>query len=153
MSGLGPSNSFPYEEDDDLVHVACEIGNVAVEMMVDTGAQSSVISKSLAQRLGLMRFLDSSRQGIASGVGTARILGRLPGIQVKLGHVEFAMDFTVLDVEEQLLMLGIDQMKKYKCIVDLERKCIVFGGRNGCEVPFLPPSPSRFSIRRACPTM
>jgi DNA damage-inducible protein 1 len=140
--------------DDELIHIACEIGGIAVEMMVDTGAQSSVISKSAAQRLNLMGRLDTSRQGVASGVGTARILGRLRAVPVKIGQVEFQLDFTVLAVEEQLLMLGIDQLRRFKCVVDLERQRLVFGGSGGVEVPFLPPSPSRLHWRgMGCPTM
>merc|ERR1719321_1780196 len=82
--------------DDELVHIACELGGIAVEMMVDTGAQSSVISKTLAERLNLMGRLDRSRQGVATGVGSARILGRLRAVPVKIGHIEFQLDFTVL---------------------------------------------------------
>lgn len=149
LPGPGPSEFM----DDDLIHVACEIGGIAVEMMVDTGAQSSVISKSLAQRLNLMSMIDTSRQGVAVGVGSARILGQLHRIPVRIGLTEFNIDFTVLGVDEQLLMLGIDQMKRMKCILDLERRCIVFGGSGGVEVPFLPSSSTRRFTRAGCPTM
>merc|ERR1712113_405256 len=74
---------------DAMVYVICEIGGIATEMMVDTGAESSVISWPLVQRLNLADRLDRSRQGVASGVGTAKIIGRLREVPVKLGHVEF----------------------------------------------------------------
>merc|ERR1719491_447412 len=77
-------------------HLACEIGDRAIEMLVDTGAQSSVISMPLVQQLNLQSRLDSSQQGIATGVGTARILGRLRGIPVRMGVMEFSLDFSVL---------------------------------------------------------
>jgi len=56
---------------------------------------------------------------------------------VKLGHVEFSLNFAVLQMQEHLLLLGLDQMRYYKCLVDLERSCLVFGGHGGVEVPFL----------------
>ena len=41
------------------------MGNRAVEMMVDTGAQTSVISMPLVRTLGLESMLDSRYQGQA----------------------------------------------------------------------------------------
>ena len=31
-------------------------------------------------------------------------------------------------INTDMMMLGLDQMRKYKCIVDLERDVLVFGG-------------------------
>mmetsp|Transcript_25265 Transcript_25265/g.53664 ORF Transcript_25265/g.53664 Transcript_25265/m.53664 type:complete len:295 (-) Transcript_25265:235-1119(-) len=129
--------SPPSATDMDSPYVACEIGGMAIEMLVDTGAQTSVISQPLVRQLNLMSHLDTSHQGIAAGVGRARILGRLRDIPVKLGHVEFQLDFTVLGVEDPLLILGIDQMRRFRCVVDLERQVLLFGGRDGVEVEFL----------------
>eukprot|EP00930_Biecheleria_cincta_P061593 TRINITY_DN47158_c0_g1_i1.p1 TRINITY_DN47158_c0_g1~~TRINITY_DN47158_c0_g1_i1.p1 ORF type:complete len:293 (-),score=54.99 TRINITY_DN47158_c0_g1_i1:86-916(-) len=153
--GSGGASAMPPPADSDaLVYVACEVGNTAVEMMVDTGAQSSVISMPLVRRLQLETHLDSRYQGMASGVGTARILGKLRGVPVKLGHVEFALDFSVLGVDDPLLLLGIDQLRRFRCIVDLDKQQLVFGGSGGVEVAFLPPSPSQLSYRTVgCPTM
>ena len=119
--------------------VACTLGNARVEMMVDTGAQHSVISAPLARALGILDRLDTSEQGVAAGVGRARIIGKLRGVALTLDKgVEFALDFSCLEVQDQLLLLGLDQMRRFKCIVDLEREALVFGGAGGVRVPFLP---------------
>merc|ERR1719191_466469 len=102
-----------------MIYVQCEIANcgVAVEMLVDTGAQMSVISLPLVRQLGLHDSVDGREQGVASGVGYARILGRLRGVPVRLGThagVEFALDFSVLGVDQELLMLGIDQLRRFE---------------------------------------
>merc|ERR1712137_293539 len=128
-------------EDNSLLHVPCEIGNRVVEMMVDTGAQSSVISVPLMRTLGLDHLLNRQYQGVAAGVGRARILGRCENVPVKIGHVEFRLFFLVLDISESMLILGIDQMKRFKCMIDLESNKLIFGGRDGVEVEFLPPEP------------
>lgn len=107
--------------------------------MVDTGAESSVISAQLAKELGIYSSIDTREQGIASGVGQARILGKIRNAIVTLGHVEFSMEFMVLQVPGRLMLLGLDEMRKYKCIVDLEKDVLVFGGSGGVEVPMLPP--------------
>lgn len=157
------SSPFPFpipsfEPPTHMCLVPCEIGKgVCVEMMVDTGAQSSVISYSLAQKLNLTNRLDRSHQGVAAGVGKARIMGKLRNISCIMGHVEFAMDFIVLDVQDQLLLLlGLDQMRKYKCIVDLERNLLIFGGIGGVEVTLLPAGQAQMDIRNSlagCPIM
>jgi hypothetical protein len=129
--------SFAEPADDSMIHIACEIGESEVEILVDTGAQMSVISEPLASQLGLLSRLDRSRQGVANGVGQAKILGHVLDVPVKLGHVEFALNFSVLQMQQPMLILGLDQMRHYKCLVDLERRRLVFGGHGGVEVPFL----------------
>jgi len=132
-----PSNSG-------MLYVAAEIGESEVEMLVDTGAQMSVISEPLANQLGLLSHLDRSRQGIANGVGQAKIEGHVKDIPVRLGHVEFPLTFSVLQTQQPLLILGLDQMRTYKCLVDIERHFLVFGGSGGVEVPFV--TTSRASV-------
>jgi len=157
LSGYGglPAFARPVEEDEGMLYVACEIGGITLEMMIDTGAQTSVISAPLMQQLRLTGHLDSSQQGIATGVGQARILGKLRGVPVKMGHVEFKLDFSVIEMNENLFMLGLDQMRKCKCIVDLENRNLVFGGTGGIEVPFLrdPPKRTMRLSNAGCPTM
>lgn len=139
-----------------MIYVLCDFGNGQAEMMVDTGAQMSVISVPLVYKLGLQDKVDTRRRGLASGVGHARVLGRLHGIPVRLGQhsgVEFAVDLSVLDIDEELLMLGIPELRRFECIIDLKKQCLVFGGYGGSEVKFLPPSPRRVHWRALCPMM
>jgi len=128
-----------------MCHIPCLVGPnaVCVEMMVDTGAESSVISEQLAKDLGLYHSMDRSAQGVAAGVGQARIVGQIRNAVVTLGHVEFLMEFMVLRVPQRLMLLGLDQMRKYKCIVNLEKDVLVFGGSGGVEVAMLPPDNQR----------
>jgi len=126
----------------------CIIGEgVCVEMMVDTGAQTSVISSGLAHQLGLDGRIDRSQRGTASGVGKAKIVGCIRSVGCELGNVEFLMDFIVLDTPDKILLLGLDLMRRYKCIVDLERDVLAFGGKGGVEVPLLPADEQNAAFR------
>ena len=139
----------PTGVDGGMVLVECRFGDAAaVEMMVDSGAQHSVISAPLAQRLGLMNRLDRSEQGVAAGVGRARIIGKLRSVAIYLKNVEFALDFSVLEVNDQLLLLGLDQLRRFRCIIDLEQNVLVFGGAGGVQVPFLAQERVRRYIQR-----
>eukprot|EP00931_Biecheleriopsis_adriatica_P042646 TRINITY_DN2431_c0_g1_i1.p1 TRINITY_DN2431_c0_g1~~TRINITY_DN2431_c0_g1_i1.p1 ORF type:complete len:327 (+),score=84.23 TRINITY_DN2431_c0_g1_i1:56-982(+) len=119
------------------LYVPCEIGAHEVEMLVDTGAEMSVISETLARQLNLLDRLDRRYQGMARGVGSAKILGKVFDVPVKLGHVEFELNFSVVQQDTIGLILGLDLMRHFKCLVDIERNRLVFGGAGGVEVPFL----------------
>merc|ERR1712241_9469 len=106
-------------------------------MLVDTGAEMSVISESLARQLDLLDRLDRRYRGTARGVGSANILGKVFDIPVKLDHVEFELTFSVLQLDRCELILGLDLMRRFKCVVDLEKHSLVCGGAGGVEVPFL----------------
>jgi len=99
-----------------MATVLCAIGNISVEMLIDTGAQTSVLSMPIVRQLGLMNRLDRRYMGVAAGVGQARISGKISNVicSFGVGHVEFPMDFIVLDINDNLVILGLDQMRKYK---------------------------------------
>jgi DNA damage-inducible protein 1 len=109
----------------------------------------------LARELGLESQIDKSHQGIAAGVGRARIVGKIRNVGCELGHVEFPMDFMVLDVKDKLLLLGLDLMRRYNCIVDMEKDVLIFGGRGGVEVAMLPADEQQIALRNqfGCPMM
>jgi hypothetical protein len=141
--------------------VPCTICDITVEMLVDTGAQMSIMSMPLVRRLGVCDAIDARYRGIAAGVGRANISGRLYGVPCRFGngHVEFAMEFMVLDVMDEIAILGLDQLRKYNCLIDVggENGRLIFGGIGGVEVDMLPPNESRFdvdsSLDRGCAIM
>eukprot|EP00547_Thalassionema_nitzschioides_P002875 CAMPEP_0194200510 /NCGR_PEP_ID=MMETSP0156-20130528/1083_1 /TAXON_ID=33649 /ORGANISM="Thalassionema nitzschioides, Strain L26-B" /LENGTH=246 /DNA_ID=CAMNT_0038925515 /DNA_START=146 /DNA_END=886 /DNA_ORIENTATION=+ len=153
----GFSKTAPeFEEAPSLCYVPCVIGKeMCVEMMVDTGAQTSVMSLSLAQQLGLENQIDRRYQGVAAGVGRAQIVGKIKGVICELGHVEFVMNFSVLEVQDKLLLLGLDLMRKYRCVVNLDKDTLAFGGEGGVEVDLLPPTEQHINLRNqvGCPQM
>lgn len=140
------SNAIPTSH---MCLIPCEIGSITVEMLVDTGAQSSVLSMPIVRQLGLTNRLDRRYQGVAAGVGRARIVGNIRNVVCTfgIGHVEFLMDFIVLDVNDPLVIMGLDQMRKYNCLIDIGREKLIFGGAGGVEVAMLPPSRTHFDVR------
>jgi hypothetical protein len=120
-----------------MLFVLCDLQGKAVEMLVDSGASASVISITMVHQLGLSHHLNTDVTGKAAGVGAANIVGILENMCVCMGHVEFRLYFLVLEANDPWLILGLDQMRRFKCMIDLDANQLLFGGHNGVAVPFL----------------
>ncbi|PPR90417.1 hypothetical protein GOBAR_AA30270 [Gossypium barbadense] len=103
---------------------------------VDSGAQSTIISKSCAERCGLLRLLDQRYKGIAHGVGQSEILGRIHVAPIKIGNIFFPCSFVVLDSPNMEFLFGLDMLRKHQCIIDLKENVLRVGGGE-VSVPFL----------------
>ncbi|CAO2835675.1 unnamed protein product [Amaranthus hypochondriacus] len=128
-----------------MLYVDMEVNGVPLKAFVDSGAQSTIISKSCAERCGLLRLLDERYKGIAHGVGQTEILGRIHVAPIKIGNVFYPCSFTVLDSDNMEFLFGLDMLRKHQCIIDLKESVLRVGGGE-VSVPFLSEKdiPSRF---------
>ena len=74
---LGFATRKALQQPGHMLFVICDIEGRAVEMLVDSGASSSVISMSQVHQLGLESHLETNVTGQAAGVGAASIVGIL----------------------------------------------------------------------------
>jgi DNA damage-inducible protein 1 len=68
-----------------MLYINLEINKHKIVGLVDTGAQTTIISEDLARKCGLFNLCDTRYSGVAKGVGVSKIIGVIHAAQIKVG--------------------------------------------------------------------
>uniref|UniRef100_A0A7S2W4P4 Aspartic peptidase DDI1-type domain-containing protein n=1 Tax=Eucampia antarctica TaxID=49252 RepID=A0A7S2W4P4_9STRA len=132
-----------------MLYIDAIVNGHAIQAFVDSGAQNTIMSSACAERCGLLHLLDTRFEGIAVGVGTGKILGRVHVAQLQIGTRYFPCSITIMDSEKGLgdknmdFLFGLDMLKRHRCKIDLGSNALVFsiskndGDIEYMEAPFL----------------
>ncbi|XP_060662538.1 protein DDI1 homolog 2 [Drosophila nasuta] len=122
-----------------MLYINCKVNGVPVKAFVDSGAQTTIMSKDCAERCHVNRLIDTRWNGVAKGVGTQPILGRIHMVQLQIENDHLTSSFTVLGQQPMDMLLGLDMLKRHQCLIDLQRNLLIIG-TTGTSTPFLPES-------------
>lgn len=120
-----------------MLYINLTVNHVPFKAFVDTGAQMTIMSQTAAERAGLSNLIDRRWQGVAKGVGTQNIVGRIHQAPISIGGSFLPCSITVLEQEQSIeLIFGLDMLMRHQCSIDLGRSRL-YVGTTGAEVPFL----------------
>jgi len=119
-----------------MLYINCNVNGHPIKAFVDSGAQATIMSQKAAERCNIMRLVDPRWAGIAKGVGTQKIIGRVHMAQIQIEKDYLTSSFSILEDQPMDMLLGLDMLKKHQCTLDLKKNVLIIG-TTGTETPFL----------------
>jgi len=93
--------------------------NMKFKVMIDSGAEVSVMSTALIPMLNLQHKINKHFAGSAPGVGTSNIIGKIIGLDIEINNIIITNNYSVLESPEYMILLGMDFLTHHDCIVNI----------------------------------
>jgi hypothetical protein len=107
-----------------LYYIKLTYKTFSFKVLIDSGAQISIISPNMVRFLGLQMKHQSA---YVNGVGKGKVIGYIDQCKMIINKLPVMINFKVLqcDVDKNLTILGLDFLEKYKCIINCVTKSLL----------------------------
>lgn len=119
-----------------MLYIDCKVNRTIFNAFVDSGAQTTMMSSRAAKKCSIHHLIDQRYRGLARGVGTQRILGKVHMVDMEIGNVFIPTSFTILEDQPMDILLGLDLLKRHQCCIDLKNNQLIIG-TTGTATKFL----------------
>jgi len=98
----------------------CEVyvGKEAVTAIVDSGAATSIITKSLMKKLNYAPDQSSKLVIVTANGARIKALGEISNLPININHMKIPTNVQVLESKDDVLILGNDWLSKVKASLD-----------------------------------
>ena len=119
-----------------MLYCNMEVNGHKMKAFIDSGAQASIMGFDCAKQCNLVKDINEVFQGTAVGVGTQKIVGKVPRVHIKVGNANLECSLSVLEGQKMEFIFGLDMLKRHQCVIDLKKNVLKIG-TTGDEIPFL----------------
>jgi hypothetical protein len=117
-----------------LIYLPLTINEYNCRGILDTGAEEALISLDYVKRLGCEYLIDHTYQGTCKGVGESKLLGKIHNLSIQINGVSYLTQLNVTDMQGYTLLISIEFMRSYNCIINTITNEVIFGNN---KVPML----------------
>ncbi len=103
-----------------------KISRTECQLVIDTGAEVSVCTKSIADLLKLKPKPDKTMIVVAIDGIKQKSFGSAGLVTVKVMDQPIQMEMQIVQSKDQVVILAIDWIQKYKAVIDINEKRITF---------------------------
>lgn len=128
-------------------YILVEINNYLFRALIDTGAETSIITPDYVEKLGLTADVKEIKDSIVMGVGTSKILGRISDVIIRMKNPEsldkkdddisLPVSLNVVNMSIKGIILGMDLLESIHASLSISSKTLNIYGQN---IKFLTPS-------------
>ncbi|KAM0686264.1 RNA-binding protein with serine-rich domain 1 [Conglomerata obtusa] len=108
----------------DILKAQIEINHQLIETVIDTGANFSVISKNLVERLELPMCKQEISNITVANNDIVKTIGKINELKMNINENIYTCEAIVLEDTAQDLLLGTNFLAKYHCIIDFKKPCV-----------------------------